>query len=214
MATYYVYSPHSGQLIASDCYCYRRVSPCASNGCNSGNYCKDSTNCVSCGGSCFCNTCCRHVIVGGGIGNCCPLDISAASGSLIYAYMSRNIYSVKLLLYTGVCNRYTGDINNGVTVELYTGFNATGTKLGSVLFAHVSNITSNIGNVINITQFGNPWSVFIGTVPSVPGGQSCYLSTHTHFSAQAQSGASLGRTGLGCGSNVGAASTAIYWWNY
>lgn len=218
MTTYTVYSPFSNTVLALDCYCYNRTyDPCQSSACPAWDdgtkpYCKDKTACLTCGGSCFCNYCCQHTIVGGSIGYCCPLDIKANVDQWIYAYLSSSIMSVKLVRMTGVCANYTGEINQGVYLEAYTGSNATGTKLGRLLYAHVKNQAAD-NSVWNRVCCQYPWVVTIGQVPAYPGIQSCYGGTHTHFSIRAEAGVTASRmSSYSCGQTAYAGSTPIYWW--
>lgn len=220
MATYYVYSPHNGALVASNCYCYRRsYDPCnAALDCptvDSYPFCKDKSNCVTCTNPCFCASCCYHVVVGEASGYRLPLDVSASVGSWVYAYMTCNISSVKIIHMNGACLNVSGDITLGTYVEAWTGLNASGKRLGRLLFAHLSNRQHSNNQVINkpaICQ--NPWQVSIGTVPSVPANQKCYLSAHTHFSIWADAGVTASRTSSGCGTSLSKSSSAIYWWTY
>lgn len=243
MATYYIYSPFSNQVIGSDCYCYRRSCnpcpspiPCPSGQCRTANcgpcvtpgatpcvpdcptstaysYCKDLTNCVTCGGSCFCNSCCKHKLVGPS-GNTLPLDIAASASSWIYAYMSAGIASVKIVHTDGVCSTATGDITRGTYLEAYTGSNASGKKLGSLLYGHLQNRQHPNNHIINKSCCTYPWFVSIGQVPSVPANQTCYLSTHVHHNIKAESSVAAYRTGSSCGTNLSAGVSAIYWWVY
>lgn len=252
MATYYIYSPFSNQVIASDCYCYRRSCnpcpnpiPCPTGQCRTANcgpcvtpggtpcvpdcpnstshpFCKDLTNCVSCAGSCFCNSCCRHKLVGPS-GNTLPLDIAASSGSWVYAYISPNVASVRIVHTDGVCQSATGDITRGTYLETYTSINAGGKKLGSLLYGHLSNRQHPHNHVINKPTGPCPaaeisssctWGVKIGQVPQVPPNQTCYLSTHIHHNIKAESGVAAYRTGSNCGTNLSAGISAIYWWVY
>src|SRR5688500_13847149 len=161
MATYTVYSPFSNTVIALDCYCFNRTK----NGCQTSgdcptdtsySYCKDKTNCLSCGGSCFCNYCCKHTVVGQSFGYCCPLDIKASTDQWIYAYLSAGISSVKLVWLDAVCQSVTGEVNQGVYLEAYTGLNATGKKLGRLLYAHVKNRKTN-NSIWNRVCCQYPW---------------------------------------------------------
>lgn len=218
MTVYFIYSPFTGQVISLNCYCYRRTyDPCNPNVDCPGSpspYCKDKTTCLSCADPCFCKKCCYHVVVGEASGYCCPLDISQAAGARIRAYIGANIKSIKYLHMSGVCASYTGDINNGVWLETWTDYNATGKRLGRLLYAHVANRLHPDGWVTN--QPGvYVWTVDIGDVPSVPGGQTCYLSTHVHLSIWADTGVSKSRTsGYNCGDMVYQNSSAIYWWTW
>lgn len=217
---YTIYSPFSGQALALNCYCYRRTyDPCnASADCPTSStysYCKDKTTCMSCGSPCFCSKCCYHIVVGESSGYRSPLDISASAGSWIYAYMSASIASVKIVHMSGVCASATGDINLGTRLEAWTGLNATGKRLGRLLYAHLSNRQHGDGTIINKSGTEFPWFVSIGQVPSVPAGQTCYLSTHTHFSIWPDTGVGVSRTSsYNCGAYFSAASSPIYWWTY
>lgn len=229
MPTYYIYSPHSGQVIGLNCYC-NRLAPSTCNGtcCNDANSnncaCNGTTcrkkilqtstlNCGNCG-DCCCQECCRHVVVGESVGRTLPLDVVANAEDLIYAYMGRNIVSVKLLNYTStlVCASETGDIARGILVEAYTGLNASGTKLGNLLYAHIKQPTSQVGSVINQPTIGNPWPVLLGKVPPRPNGSTCYQSTHTHFSIKAEPGVTSTRTDYSCNTLLSATNNSIYSW--
>lgn len=219
-SNYYIYSPSSGQAISLNCYCYvRTYDPCNPNvECPTSDtypYCKDKTTCMSCAKPCFCEKCCYHIVVGEGSGYRSPLDISAGAGSWIYAYMSANIASVKIIHMSGVCSSETGDINLGTRLEAWTGLNATGKRLGRLLYAHLSNRQHDNGKVFDRTCCEYPWFVSIGQVPSKPAGSTCYRSTHTHFSIWADTGVTASRTSLyNCGAYFSAASSPIYWWTY
>jgi hypothetical protein len=129
--------------------------------------------------------------------------------------MSASIASVKIVYSSSICSSATGDINTGTWLEAYTGINASGKRLGRLLYAHVKNRQYANGAIINKfgTQF--PWYVAIGQVPAVPANQNCYLSTHTHFSIWADTGVAVTRTGsYSCGANLSAGYTPIYWWTY
>lgn len=218
MATYTVYSPFTNLVIALDCYCYNKTFvPCNSSSCPTAAnypYCKDKTNCLSCNGSCFCNFCCKHTVVGENSGYCCPLDIKASQDQWIYAYLSGGIGSVKLVWMDAVCLNYTGEINQGVYLEAYTGLNATGTKLGRLLYGHVKNRKPN-NSIWNRVCCDYPWFVTIGQVPAYPGQQKCYGGPHTHFSIKGEPGVGVSRMSTqNCGATVYAGQTPIYWWTY
>lgn len=214
MATYYIYAPTSGQAISLNCYCYRSTAdPCTAS--CSGSYCKDKTTCLTCAKPCFCQSCCYHVVVGEASGYKSPLDISAASGTWLYAYMSAGISSVKIVHMSGVCASATGDINLGTYLEAWTGTNATGKRLGRLLYAHLTNRQHTDGQIFNRVCCEYPWFVSIGQVPTVPSGQQCYLSTHVHLSIWPDTGVVASRTNsYDCGQNISAGTTAIYWWTY
>lgn len=219
MGTYTIYAPLSGQAIALNCYCYRRTYvPCNTTACPSSTaypYCKDKTICVTCGKPCFCEKCCYHIVVGEGSGYRSPLDISAAAGTWINAYMSASIASVKIIHMSGVCLSATGDINLGTYLEAWTGLNATGKRLGRLLYAHLSNRQHANGQIFNRGCCEYPWVISIGQVPTVPTGQDCYKSTHVHMSIWADTGVTASRSNsYGCGQNIYAGTSAIYWWTY
>lgn len=217
MPDYIVCAPFSGQVIALNCYCYRRAD---SNCVCQTNYCQNLTNCATCS-TCYCQNCCYHPIVGTSSGYCCPMDVSATVNTWIYAYLSANIMSVKILYASNegivICTNNSGasgPITQGVILEVWTGLNATGKRLGRLLYAHVKNIVHPHGTVINRSGSSFPWYVSIGQVPEVPQGQTCYLSPHTHFSIWADTGVARTRNSFVCGQNVSAAATPIYWWTY
>lgn len=139
--------------------------------------------------------------------------MSANANDLIYARMGRDILSVKLILYqdTTICLDETGDVDRGILVEAYTGLNATGQKLGNILYAHIATPTSNVGSVINIPPIGNPWATFLGRVPTKPPGSTCYQSTHTHFSDKAEAGITLTRSDYSCNTFI-TTDNSIYSW--
>jgi hypothetical protein len=113
-----------------------------------------------------------------------------------------------------VCLNYTGEINQGVYLEAYTGLNLSGTKLGRLLYGHVKNRNTN-NSVWNRVCCQYPWFVTIGQVPAYPGLQTCYGGPHTHFSIKGEPGVGVSRTSSkNCGATVYAGSSPIYWWTY
>ncbi len=218
MAQYTIYSPFNGKLLSSNCYCSRKYSAacasCTDDPLSTLPRCKDNMNCYNCSGCTPCSNCCKHTVVGEGLGFSLPLDISAPYNAFIYAYLGATIGSIKYIHMTGVCATFTGDVNNGVWVEAYVGLNATGKKLGRLLYAHTANRTYNDGAIINHpTQTPGTWSVTIGKVPDLPN-NACYRGTHTHFSIFAESGVSKSRTSAACETNLAASTSPIYWWTY
>ncbi len=223
MANYYIYSPFSGQAISLNCYCSRRTyNPCNTTTCpQSGEtqhpFCKDiaGINCTGCG-TCFCSKCCQHIVTETGYK--APLDISASNNAWITAYMSANILSVKIFHMDDVCASETGEINQGVFLEAWTGSNATGKKLGRLLYGHVKNRQYN-GQIVNKTcPFGceSLWFLSIGQIPAVPSGAgTCYKSTHIHLEIKEETGVVASRTNsFSCNQTLSAGVSPIYWWTY
>lgn len=219
MATAYVYSPRSGSAISLNCYCNRSWTSgtstcsgtCPGNNCQcTGTSCQSNQNCATCTNPCLCKNCCWHVITQSGYQR--PIDISSAADSWIYAYLSAAVASVKRRWSAGLCAGIGGDINQGTVLELYSGLNASGTFIGRVLYGHIKNRQGTDGQVINKSG-PLPWIVSIGQIPPVPGGQSCYLSTHVHMEGKSEAGA-VSRTPSACNGSVSAGTSVIYSWAY
>jgi hypothetical protein len=217
MPSYYIYAPFNGGVSSLNCYCNAIGSPCSSPCASEGSKCKDIATCTTCSSPCGCSGCCYHTIVG--TGHCCPLDLSGVSANTyIYAWMGWEIASVKVVYMSGVCASATGDINNGIFLEVYTGFGATGVKLGRLLYGHIKNRQLSNGRIVSRPPDipdGQNWYLILGQVPEYPGPNTCYSGPHTHFSIRSESGVSKTRNGnLNCATPVYAGSTRIYWWTY
>ena len=219
MTTAYIYAPLSGLAISLNCYCNRRWTSnvsfcsgsCPNGNCQcSGTLCRENQNCATCASPCLCRNCCWHVSTQSGYQQ--PIDISGAAGTWLYAYMSAAIASVKIIHVSGICASATGDINLGTILELYTGSNATGSLIGRVFYAHLSNRQHSNGQVFNKSG-AMPWFVSIGQVPSVPANQNCYLSTHVHMEAQSGIG-TVSRSPSTCNGSLSAGTSVVYSWTY
>ena len=219
MPTYSVYAPFNGSVTSLNCYCNVIGSPCSDPCATSGTKCKDIANCKTCSSPCGCSGCCYHTIVGPGY--CCPLDIAAAQNTYIYAYMSTNIYSVKFVHMSDVCSTSCTPCQNdtidlGTYLELYTGLNATGFRVGYILYAHLKNRQKSNGQVVDCPNPGGSghWGTLIGQIPPKPAyQQGCYSGPHTHFSVKTSSYSVSRNSNLGCASGVTASSTLIYSWS-
>jgi hypothetical protein len=129
-------------------------------------------------------------------------------------YLSGGIGSVKLIQMSAMCTCCSGDIDQGMYLEAYTGLNATGIKLGRLLYGHVKNWRPN-NSIWNRVCCQYPWVVTIGQVPAYPGLQTCYGGPHTHFSIKGEPGVGVSRMSTkDCGNTVYAGQTPIYWWTY
>lgn len=196
MAYYYVYSPFSGTLWGQDCYC---------GNCLDGNPCNSGGFCTSCG-----STQCKHNT--GISGLCCPTDIGGSASTAVKLYVSSNILSIRTIR-TGPND--DGDalcatappsgfewVNEGVKVELYTGQNGGGTKVGTVFFGHLK---SRIANGV----YNSPNGIRIGYLGDQDCNCACYHGIHTHMErSSGNSGYTYHRN---CYTSL-TTSTAIYRW--
>lgn len=189
MAYVYVYSPINSSAISLSCYC-------SENRCGTGN-CPVNT-------PCGCSAC-THPNVAGGY--CCPLDISAATGTLIKFRGNSLVESIQIEYFTGVCGSETGDINNGIKVHMFRKPNAE-CEMGAILYAHLKNRESYVQpwQIINKPS-GSNLVQNLGITPAKPAGSNCYRGTHVHLEVQGGSRKSFSQ----CGSSV-STSTWIYNW--
>ncbi len=91
MTDYIIYSPFNGQVVSSNCYCYRHSDNCNSACAGTNTFCKDVMACRNCSGCAPCGICCKHTIIRESYGYIRPLDINAGYNYYIYIYMSTNI---------------------------------------------------------------------------------------------------------------------------
>ncbi len=214
MTNYYVYVPTGIEIISLNCYCFRRGGDCSNC---TGSFCKDIQDCLDCVyPPCQCSSCCKHIVVGESSGFKYPVDIRASSGSVVWFWGSPNIFSIKIEYSGGICSNVPcgqygfNDIGCGIKVHAYTGYNASGIRLGIVHYCHLTGRIPPNGAIYNRSG-DTKWGVALGYVPAVPPSQNCYLSEHIHTCIYGDGGQAY-RAYFKCGSSVSGGSTVLYWW--
>lgn len=182
MSYAYVYAPKSGTIWSLACYCRK-------TGCNS---------------SPPCGTGCDHKIVGGsGYGNPIDLGNGWTAGTDILFRGSSNILSIYVTHINNVCSGGSpAPWTYGVKVDLYTGYNKSGTLLGTALYGHLQNRLAN-GTTKNKPT--GSWAQYLGEMPSNCA-CGCSDGIHVHMESKGAS-----RNSLSCEQSV-TTSTWFYRW--
>lgn len=116
-----------------------------------------------------------------------PVDVSAAAGNYTQLITSSVVKSFKSTkIDGGLCAAGAGpidEVGNSIKLELFTGWNGTGTKIGTVWYCHAKNRISNGSH--NMGSYGSTKSIFHGVsqlpTPYSSGGcRDCYTGPPTH----------------------------------
>jgi hypothetical protein len=128
-----------------------------------------------------------HIVVGNagdsGFGD--PVDVgdtSWAKGDDILFRATSDILSFKVVRFDKICSDLTAPWTNGLKLELYTGYNATGQQIGEVLYGHLKNPLSN-GVIKNKPTLG--WAEYLGEMPA---DCDCGCSTGIHVHMECKGG--------------------------
>lgn len=144
------------------------------------------------------------------------MDVFGASGAAVRLYVSANIMSVRTIyLSSTLCLVPPPSdfawVNQGVKVELYTGLNATGAKIGEVSYWHLASRTVQDGQIYN---YPNGLLIgYLGTEQCTDVNLcSCYpvyfdLKHHVHMT-RSDNGVTVYRN---CYTGVDPSSPIYYW---
>ncbi len=151
----------------------------------------------------YCNNCCHPSPYCSA-----PIDIGASGGAVLDFWGSAAVRSI-------VCSPTYGNVcadpsvgspwDDGLAIEMWTGQNATGTKIGTLWYAHVASPYSGTVNTIN------GGVTYVGYVPSSLCGCRCYQGHHVHME---KCGNSVFNSAVGCTQSVVEDSTWIYRYDY
>lgn len=168
----YVYAPVSGEIWALDYYCKKAGHP-------------------------------AHPTVGGS-GYDHPIDLGEglSDGTVIRFRGTSNIKSIKVEHIGNVCATDPSPWTDGVKVHMYTGYNATGTLVGTVLYGHLKERLAD-GTVKN--KPSGSWGQYLGKLPH-DCNCGCSIGIHVHMECKGGS-----RNSLSCEQQV-YTSTWFYRW--
>ena len=140
-----------------------------------------------------------------------PTDVSQTGNTSAALIVSNTIKSFKTTRVDGnVCGgtTCTGDEDDSLKVELFTGLNGTGTNLGTVWYMHVKD---RIADGTRNTGYYSPSKSVWYNICKIPPGSctGCYIGPHIHYETSGSCISSVGCSGSNCPTyTVG--STALY----
>jgi len=134
------------------------------------------------------------------IGGSQPIDIGTGSIVPVYFWASGNVASIRVSHCNGVCISQAHPWTEGVKVEMYTGSNATGTKIGTVGYGHVTSRTGT--GVFNVSMRQLGYLPYNCTTQC--GGCSSGIHVHMQGNGTAYS--------FSCYQSLSVGSTRVYRW--
>ncbi len=72
-----------------------------------------------------------------------PADLFAGQGTAVRLWVSTNVKSVNIQRCDCVCRTDPSPWDDGINVAMFSGYNCTGSNLGTVAFGHLNNRHSN-----------------------------------------------------------------------
>lgn len=117
-----------------------------------------------------------------------PIDIMCGANTSVYfiSYGNTGLKSIRTRHISGMCahsSLWGNAANDGLVIEMYTGYSATGTMIGTVGYGHLTNRIGH-NNIYNF--YSSTKNVWLGQVPldtTNCNGCDCYRGEHIHMQA-------------------------------